>query len=85
MCDETRFINMSYEAGMIGITNSSFCPPKDFKFNLSGSLSVRKATFIEIEIDYCTQEYLERKYPNDTTLKCKSKNDSNTLISDMDV
>ncbi len=39
---------------MIGITNSSFCPPKDFKYNLYGSYSVNKATFIEIEVDYCS-------------------------------
>jgi hypothetical protein len=49
---------MSKEAEMIGITNESFCPPEDFMFNLNGSLSVRGATFIEIEIDYCSQEYL---------------------------
>jgi hypothetical protein len=49
---------MSKEAEMIGITNASFCPPEDFMFNLNGSLSVREATFIEIEIDYCSQEYL---------------------------
>lgn len=76
---------MSYEAGMIGITNTSFCPPKDFKYNIYGSQSVRKATFIEIEIDYCSKEYLERKYPNDTNMTCKSKNESNDIIADIEI
>ena len=70
---------------MIGITNASFCPPEDFMFNLNGSLSVREATFIEIEIDYCSQEYLQRKYPNDANMTCKSKNESNEIIADIEI
>ena len=63
---------MSYEAAKIGITNNSFCSPKDFKYNLYGSYSVKMSTFIEIEIDYCSQDYLEKKYPGDNKIKCKS-------------
>ena len=76
---------MSYEAEAIGITNSSFCPPKDFKYNIYGSQSVKKATFIEIEVDYCSQEYLERKYPNEVNMTCKPEKEANEIISEIEV
>jgi hypothetical protein len=76
---------MSYEAGAIGITNSLFFPPKDFKYNIYGSQSVKKATFIEIEVDYCSQEYLERKYPKEVNMTCKPEKEANEIISEIEV
>jgi hypothetical protein len=43
------------------------------------------STLIEIEVDYCSQEYLDRKYPNETNMTCKSKNESNEIITDMEI
>ena len=55
---------MSFEAEQIGITNVQLCPPKDFKYILKGSYSVKEATFLEFQVDYCNEEYLKWKYPD---------------------
>ncbi len=60
------------------------CPIKDFNITLKGSFSSKEAKFMEVQIDYCTPEYLEWKFPG-MKKKCKSKEEANKIIKNIQI
>ena len=72
-CDNSRFMNMKEVTKKLGITDIYWCPEKNFSYKLTGGYSSDRAQFITFEIDYCSQDWLDWKYPGQKK-KCKSKN-----------
>jgi hypothetical protein len=81
-CKEGRFNGMNDTAKQIGITDNYYCPSDDYNMTLKGSYSTKKANFFQIQIDYCTQDYLNWKFP-DQQLSCKTRAEANMIISNI--
>lgn len=66
----------------LGITNIYWCPENNFSYTLNGSYSSSRARFLTFELDYCTQDWLDWKYPGQNK-KCKPLNEAEPLVADI--
>lgn len=81
-CDNSRFMNMTDITKKLGITGIYWCPEKNFSYTLSGSYSSSFAKFLTFEFDYCSQDWLDWKYPGQNK-KCKPLKEAESLIADI--
>ncbi|CDW89446.1 UNKNOWN [Stylonychia lemnae] len=84
LCDESRFLGEKRQAKLINITGNYLCPDKEFNLKLAGGTSSKSAYIIYVTVDYCNQDVLDRRYPNQN-LKCKSHNESDEIMPFMNI
>lgn len=49
--------------------------------NLRGSFSAKKSLYLQLKVNYCTKDYLNKKYPNQNKT-CKPIDEINRVIDD---
>ena len=75
---------MNSTTSQMGITDLYYCPPDDFNFTLYGSYAGAAAGVLSFQVDYCTQDYLDWKYPGQG-MACRSKEEADAIIGQMQV
>ena len=68
----------------LGITNVFYCPDKNFSYTLQGSFSIGQGKFLEVEVDYCKQKFLDWKY-GPGAKRCFSREISDSIIQEIEV
>eukprot|EP00347_Sterkiella_histriomuscorum_P003140 403365438 len=80
-CDETRFKGEQVVTKNLGIREVFKCP-EDLIFGLKGNFQSNFLKFLKIEVQKCTQDYLDIYYPGQ---ECESQEDIDEIFKNLEL
>ena len=84
ICSTSRFLGETEMIQDLDIPGKFKCLKEGYSYSINGSFTGKYINFLRVVVDYCTQSYLQLKYPG-TTKVCKSRDQTDKLILEAQV